>query len=94
MDEWIELTDAERTVGAGEFHGVLLYLLIPYHPQPQATIGWWDAYHGCFRHFGEDGTGDIQPTHYQPLNLPYVPPSEEKAEEDGIFGVFEDEMHL
>lgn len=81
MGEWIEIDDTVRTLRPpfasnhdNTIMGPLLLLVIPYSPEAQATVGWWDAYHGCFRHIGDDGPHDIEPTHYQRLDLPGVPP--------------------
>lgn len=63
-------------------HGPILNLLIPYDP-PAVFPGWWEphpemkqAYRdagfsdGCWRFLDDDGSFDIQPTHWMPLPEP------------------------
>lgn len=51
-----------------------IQLLIPYDrskfSEAECTDqGCWDPHAGCFRFDGDDGPGDIQPTHWREVDL-------------------------
>lgn len=59
--------------------GPAVQVLIPYDV-PVVSEGWWSHDDQCWRTTGDDGPGDIQPTHWLPFALS-TPPSPEPTDE-------------
>lgn len=65
-------TGPRSPVEEGWSRGPLVWLLIPY-TNPAADVGYWCLRSQCWRHVGDDGPDDIQPTHWQELPEPELP---------------------
>jgi hypothetical protein len=67
-------TAPKQPRAAGWSRGPLVWLLIPYSPNPEPDVGWWSEGYDCFRFTGEDGPNDIQPIAWAPLAKPPAEP--------------------
>ena len=64
--EWQDIETAPRIAGKR----IIVHIA---YDEPDVTLGWWDAGSECWRNLGDDGPGDMQPTHWMPLPEPPRP---------------------